>query len=111
GGAAGDERVEGADCATGHGNEGEWEDASGKYRSAAVNEAGERRHLQCRTNQNNSQDQDRDGPQLHKGAEIVTRGQQQPYRQRRGGESISNNQQGQGWGTERENVREAGRLR
>ena len=80
-GARGDQGMEAGDGATGDGDEQEREQAAGAYRPGAVDELGQRRHLQVGLDDDDADRQCQDGADLEEGGEVVARRQQQPHRQ------------------------------
>src|ERR1700685_79491 len=103
--------MESADRATGDCDKGEGKNFAGEHRTAAVDEAGEGRHVQRRMENYNTNGQQRDRAELNESAEIVARGKQQPHGQGRCGESVNDNQNRQGRSAQAEDASDAGGLR
>jgi hypothetical protein len=78
-GAAGDKRVETGDRPARDGDEAEGEELAGHDEAAAVNERAHGGHLQVRQHNENPQGQRDDGAELHEGAQVITRREQQPH--------------------------------
>ena len=96
-----------ADGSTGNGDERKREDRSGEHRTASVNKASERGHMQHGSNGKDARCQGHNRPQFYEGAQVVSRRQQQPHRQGRCGETVDDDQRGQGGSGEREYARGA----
>ena len=110
-GAAGDQGMKAADRAAGDGDEREGKNISGEHRAGAVDEAGQRRHVQHGPQRDDSQCQQSNGSQLHERAQVVAGRQQQPDRQRRRCESVDDDQDRQCGTGEREPLRHRRSLR
>ena len=90
-----DQRVPAGHRAAGDGDEQEREQAAGPDRSAAVDEAGDRRHLQIGPHDHDAERQQQDRADLEEGGQVVARRQQQPDRQHRGDEAVADDDQRQ----------------
>ncbi|MCY1402099.1 hypothetical protein D9M71_172310 [compost metagenome] len=93
-GAGGNQRVEAGHGATGNGDEQEREQAALPHRAGAVGELGQRRHFQLRRDDHDADGQGNDGADLQEGRQVVTRRQQQPYRQHRGDGAVGDQHPG-----------------
>src|SRR5438128_1324811 len=102
--------MEAADGPARDGDEGKRKEASGKDRAGAVDETGKSGHLQRGPDGDDSDDQDGDGAQFHKGAQVIARGQQQPNRHGRSGKAIDDDEQGQRGSGEGEEMGGSGSL-
>ena len=80
---------------TGDGDKQEREQVAGPDRAGAVNKFGQRRHGQGRAHNQNADRQPDDGADFQEGREVVTRSQQQPYRQHRRHETVAHQHPGQ----------------
>src|SRR5208283_4671373 len=110
GGAARNQGMKAADRSAGDRDESKGKYFPRKNRAAAIDESGESRHVQCGVKGHDTQAEKGDRSQLHEGAEIIARGQQQPYRQSRGGKTIDDDKNRQGGRTERKHRSEHGVL-
>src|SRR6202140_1826291 len=95
--------MESADCTASDGDEGERKNRPGKDRSAAVGKARQGRHVQRGTQRNDSEREQRNGSELHKCAQIITRCEQQPYRQSGCGKTVNNDENCECRSSQREN--------
>src|SRR5205807_4753935 len=102
--------MEAAYRAAGNGDESKRKQASGKDRAGAVNKAGDCRHLQGGTDCDDSDDQNGDGAQLHKGAQVIARRQQQPDGYGRSGKAIGDDEQGKRGSGKSEKMSDIGSL-
>ncbi|MNQ82962.1 hypothetical protein D3C85_980310 [compost metagenome] len=93
-GARADQRVEAGDGAAGDGDEQEGEQGALPHRPGAVDELGQRRHLQLRHGDQDTDGQGDDGADLEEGRQVVTRCQDQPHRQHRGDEAVADQHPG-----------------
>ncbi len=80
--------MEPRDGAAGDGDEAERKDLAREHRPVAVDEAGERRHVDLRLHEENAHGHGEDRPHLDEGGEIVPRREQEPNRQGRRGEAV-----------------------
>ncbi len=87
-GARGDEGVEAGDRAAGDGDEDEGEDLAREDEAGAVGELRQLRHLQLRRDEDDGDGEGGDRADLHEGAEVVARGEEQPDGKDRGGEAV-----------------------
>ena len=69
------------DRPTSDSNEGKRKDLAGKDGAGAVNEAGEGREMNFRPHDKDAHGQRDDCADFDKGAQVVTRGQEQPHRE------------------------------
>ena len=80
--------MEAADRAAGDRDEAEREDLAGEDRAGAVHEARERGQLELRPHEQDADAEQQHDAELHEGAEVVARREQQPHRQRAGEEAV-----------------------
>jgi len=73
--------MESGDSPAGDRNEAEGENLSGEDGTRPIDEARQRRELQVRAQQDDAHGQQNNYPQLHERAQVVARGQQEPYGQ------------------------------
>ncbi len=85
--------MEAGDGAAGDGHEQEGKQLAFDDGAAAVNELRERRELNVGMNDEDADDQQNDGAQLHVGGKIVARFEQEPDRQHRGDEAVGHHQE------------------
>lgn len=78
--AGGDHAVETGDSTAGDGDEDVRQNRTGDDRAAARDELGHSRHLDHRTDDDDTEGQGADGTDFHVRREVVTRCQEQPYR-------------------------------
>ena len=88
-GAAGDERVKTGDRAASNRDETKWKDFARHDRPGTIDEAADGGHLQMRQDKKYADGERENRAQLHKGAEIVSRRQQQPHRQDAGRQAVT----------------------
>ena len=72
--------MEAGDGATSDGDEQEREQCAREYRAGAVDELGQRRHLQVGSDEDDADGQRQDGAYFEEGGEIIARREQQPNR-------------------------------
>ena len=82
-------------------DEAEREDRAPEHRPGAVDEAGQRRHVDRRLDQQDARGQRQDRADLDEGRQVVARREQQPDRQRRGGIAVHDDGDRQGQGEQR----------
>ncbi len=73
--------METRDCTAGDGNKQEREQVTTPDRACTVNKLGQRRHGQCRAHDQDPYRQTNNGANFQEGRKVITRCQQQPYRQ------------------------------
>ncbi|MND47657.1 hypothetical protein D3C80_385550 [compost metagenome] len=93
-GAGADQRVEAGHRAAGDGDEEEGEQGALPHRAGAVDELGQRRHLQLGGEDQDADGQTDDGADLEEGRQVVARRQDQPHRQHRGDEAVADQHPG-----------------
>ncbi len=86
--ARADESVEAGDSAAGDGDEDERPDGAGDDGAAAGDERGGDRHVDIRLDDEDAEGQRKHGADLHVGAEVVARSEEQPDRQNGGDEAV-----------------------
>ena len=94
--------MEARDGAAGDRDEQEGEEVAGPGRSGSVDEAGQRRHLHRRCDDRDADRQRRDRADLQEGRQIVAGREQQPDRQNRSDEAVTDQQPGQLFAVQRE---------
>ena len=94
-GARRDQCVEAGHRTAGDGDEQEREQVAGPDRTTAIGKTRQRRHLQWRRNDQDTDRQRQDGAYLQEGRQIVARRQQQPHRQHGGDEAVADQDPGQ----------------
>src|SRR5579864_3509723 len=94
-----------ANRSTGDRNESEWKDLAGKNRTRAIHKSGECRHVQGWMESDDTDGQQRDGPQLDERAQIVAWCEEQPNRQSRCRKSVDDDEDCQGWRGQSKNAR------
>ena len=87
-GAAGDERVKAGDGSAGDGDETERKKLARKNQAGTVDESRHRRHPQYGSKAKHPEGEGENRPELHKSAQVVARGQQQPHRQDARGQTV-----------------------
>ncbi len=102
--------MEAAHRAAGDGDEAEGEDGPGEDRAGAVNEAGQRRHLDGRADEKDARGKRQDDADFDESTQVVARGQQKPHGQSRGCEAIKDDGGGERRSGERKDARPAGRF-
>ena len=88
--------MEAGDRAAGDGDKQEREQRAFPQRAGTINVLGHRRHFQVRVEDNDPQRQADDHADFQEGGQIVTRRQNQPYRQQRGDKRVANQGKGDG---------------
>jgi len=86
--------MEAGQGAAGDGDEDKGEDLARDDRATAGDVLGDRLHGQGRMDHGDAQGQHDDGADLQVGGEVVTRAEQQPYRQHRGDKTVGGDEQG-----------------
>ena len=99
-GAAGDQRVKTGDRAAGNGDETERKKLACHHQTRSVDEPADGRHFQIRQHEKHAHRQGENGAELHEGAEIIARCQQQPHRQHARRQPIQNNRPRQRLGSQ-----------
>ena len=94
--------METTDGSAGNGDEAKWKQFARNDGPRAVDKGGEGGHLEDGQHQQHAGGQGEDGAELHEGAEVVSRREQQPDRQHARGETVEHNRPGQGFGREGE---------
>ena len=103
--------MEPGQCAAGDGDEHEREQRTGEHRAGAVEgELRDRRVLQRRSREEHADRQQPDRADLHKGRQVVARGEQHPHREHRGEEAVDDQGDHQGLRGQREDAGQAGLL-
>ncbi len=95
GGAGGDEGVEAADGAAGDGDEAEGEDIAGEDGAGAVDEPGERGHLELGLDEEDADAEEDDDAEFDEGAEVVAGGEEEPDGEGGGGEAVDDDAEGE----------------
>src|SRR5580765_2283148 len=83
------------DGSAGDGDEAERENLARENGSGAVDEARERRQLQFGSQEDDAYAQQQDHAELDERAQVIARGEQQPYRERTGKESVDDQRPGE----------------
>ncbi len=102
---AGDERVKTGNGAAGDGDETKRKHRPRHHQSGAVHKLRQRRHPQIGQHEKNANRQHQDGAELHEGAQIIARRQQQPHRQHARRQAIKNERPSQRLRPQREHPR------
>ncbi len=84
---------------------------AGEDRPGAIHKARQRRQFQLRMREENADCQEEDHPEFYEGAQIVSRREQQPNRQRTCKKSVNDNRDCERDTTQREPGRDSGRRR
>ena len=94
-GAGRNQRVETRNGTACNGDKQEGEQAAGEYRAGAVDEFGDRRHLQGRVHYHDTDGQRYDGTDFQESGEVIARGEQQPHRQYGGHKAVNHDRPSQ----------------
>jgi len=86
--ARADQRMKARNCAASNGDRHKRPDRALDDRTAAVNEVGQRRHLQHRVHKDDAQRQRANRADFHVGRQVIARGKQKPDRQGGGEEGV-----------------------